>query len=363
MSLDSYLRLASRLTGEYAHAVATVKDQKRKLKTARTRAEAAVTAQQMLQDVAQAVQQQAHDRIAGVVTKCLAAVFGVKDEILIKKDRLPNPVIPGVSEVPGRKGWVILAVHKSPRMDKKKSQQSRHGGFIQKRSSEDFQDGETDSSGIRRSTSEKKLGGLSSPRPGRYEQRAGESGVGTPHRKHETSKNSRTMEGSQNQSGDRRQNKKKVQNRKVHHAKPSRQVQVGDMSHTPDHPPKGMVRVSIKKEAYSFHIVFYKRRGKTEVEFEFRRRKLVLKPEDGVGGSVLDVSAFALRLACLGLKRPAPRKAVFVDEGFGGVSARQGNKERVRQLLEVLADELGFQFVVITHDQDLEIGKPVEITS
>lgn len=112
---------------------------------------------------------------------------------------------------------------------------------------------------------------------------------------------------------------------------------------------------------YSFHVTFHKKRGKTEARFEFRRGGLVLGPHDGVGGSVLDVSAFALQLACLGLQRPVRRKVVFLDEKFGGVGKRQGNKERVRQLIETLADELGFQVVLVTHDKGLECGKVVEV--
>jgi hypothetical protein len=116
-------------------------------------------------------------------------------------------------------------------------------------------------------------------------------------------------------------------------------------------------------DPYVFEIVFEKKRGKTEVHFEFVRRGLRLKPQDGVGGSVLDVSAFALRLACLGLQRPVRRKAVFMDEAFGGVSGRQGNKDRLRDLLEVLSAELGFQVILVTHDPDLRAGKVVDIKS
>lgn len=114
-------------------------------------------------------------------------------------------------------------------------------------------------------------------------------------------------------------------------------------------------------DPYTFHIVFEKKRGKTEAVLEFRRRGLRLKPQDGVGGSVLDVAAFALRLACLQLQRPKRRKLVFVDEGFRGVSKRQDNKKRTRRMLLTLAKELGYQFVLITHDKGLQAGKVIEV--
>lgn len=112
---------------------------------------------------------------------------------------------------------------------------------------------------------------------------------------------------------------------------------------------------------YTFHIVFVKKRGKTEAELEFRRDGHTLRPREGVGGSVLDVAAFALRLACLGLQRPKRRKLVVIDEGFRGVSKRQMNKKRTRKLLETLASELGFQIIQVSHDVGFRAGTVVEI--
>lgn len=61
---------------DYDHARRAVTDEKTALSEAENRLEIAVQAQKLLQGVAEAVQQQAHQQIAAVVTRCLEAVFG-----------------------------------------------------------------------------------------------------------------------------------------------------------------------------------------------------------------------------------------------------------------------------------------------
>lgn len=112
---------------------------------------------------------------------------------------------------------------------------------------------------------------------------------------------------------------------------------------------------------YDFKIVFEKKRGKTDARMVFIRDGKEMDPEDGVGGSVLDVAAFALRLACLGLQKPKRRKFVVIDEGFRGVSDIEDNKNRVKEMLEILSQELGFQILQITHDEGLKAGKVITI--
>lgn len=115
-------------------------------------------------------------------------------------------------------------------------------------------------------------------------------------------------------------------------------------------------------DPYEFKIIFEKKRGKTDARMVFIRASgLELHPDDGVGGSVLDVASFALRLACLGLQKPKRRRVVFIDEGFRGVSNRQDNKERMRDLLNILSKELEFQIIQVTHDDGLKVGRIIEV--
>lgn len=112
---------------------------------------------------------------------------------------------------------------------------------------------------------------------------------------------------------------------------------------------------------YQFQIKFETKRGKTDARLVFVRDGHEHSPQDGVGGSVLDVASFALRLACLVMQKPRRRKVVMIDEGFGGVSDEEDNKERLRTMLEVISKELGFQIVAITHDEGMKAGTILRI--
>ena len=74
-ALSNCQRKLNKLQIQYSLAKANVKQERQRLRDAKTRRIAAEEAQQIAQHVAQAVQQQAHRRIAEVVTRCLHAVF------------------------------------------------------------------------------------------------------------------------------------------------------------------------------------------------------------------------------------------------------------------------------------------------
>jgi len=112
--------------------------------------------------------------------------------------------------------------------------------------------------------------------------------------------------------------------------------------------------------SYGFKIHFERKRGRTEA------RLVLLKdgneiddPLNADSGGVIDVAAFALRLACLVLAKPSLRRIVVLDEPFKFVD--EANRENVRQLLEGLAEDMKMQFVVVTHIKELQCGKVVDL--
>ncbi|RKX63439.1 MAG: hypothetical protein DRP42_07630 [Tenericutes bacterium] len=116
---------------------------------------------------------------------------------------------------------------------------------------------------------------------------------------------------------------------------------------------------TVFEEPYEFRIRFERARGRTEANLEFVRDGQAINPIDSSGGGVIDVAAFALRLSCLMLARPARRRAVVLDEPFKFVSAdRRG---AVRAMLEQLAVDLGMQFIMVTHIDELRCGSIVEV--
>jgi DNA repair exonuclease SbcCD ATPase subunit len=112
-------------------------------------------------------------------------------------------------------------------------------------------------------------------------------------------------------------------------------------------------------DPYRFELRFEEKRGKTEARPVFIRNGQELGRR--IGGGVYDVAAFALRIAAVLLQRPAARRVLFLDEPFRFVSERNLTRDRVRDLVTTLARELDFQFILVTHDRVLEIGKVVEL--
>lgn len=109
---------------------------------------------------------------------------------------------------------------------------------------------------------------------------------------------------------------------------------------------------------YEVVIEFEEKRGKTEATVLLRRDGREMSPMDSVGGGVVDVIAFSLRLAAVLLRSDA-RKLLVLDEPFKFVSADR--RPYCAQLLMDLAEELDFQIIIVTHDADFVMGDVIEI--
>lgn len=117
-------------------------------------------------------------------------------------------------------------------------------------------------------------------------------------------------------------------------------------------------------DPYEFKIEFERKRGRTEANLTFTRSGLVLTdPINECGGGVIDVAAFALRLACLVLERPIRRRVLVLDEPFTKVRGMQ-NRQRMRGLIEMLAKDFDVQFILcIDIDQypTFALGNIIEV--
>lgn len=117
-------------------------------------------------------------------------------------------------------------------------------------------------------------------------------------------------------------------------------------------------------DAYEFRVVFEKKRGRTEARLAFvdpgaEGGGEELDPTCDTEGGQLDVASFALRLAALILTQPPPRRFLALDEPFRFVDAQR--TPLVRDLLLSLAEELDFQFLLITHNRGLCGGAVIEL--
>lgn len=116
---------------------------------------------------------------------------------------------------------------------------------------------------------------------------------------------------------------------------------------------------AVFEDPYSLLIKFVNKRGRTEAEIVFVRDGQEVDPMTASGGGVVDVAAFALRIACICMSYPKSRRLVVLDEPFRFLS--EGYRDAGRQILETLATEMQCQFLVVTHIPQLSTGEVVEL--
>lgn len=103
---------------------------------------------------------------------------------------------------------------------------------------------------------------------------------------------------------------------------------------------------------YKMVLKFETRRNRSEADLLLQDSdENLLNPMDAVGGGVVDVAAFALRIALWSLKRPRSRAVMIMDEPFRFLSADlQG---WASSMLKEISSKLGIQFIIVTHEQNL----------
>ena len=110
-------------------------------------------------------------------------------------------------------------------------------------------------------------------------------------------------------------------------------------------------------EPYAFKLLFETKRGRTEAKLIFERDGLEVDPMTASGGGVVDVASFALRLSNLMLSRPPLRRFIAMDEPFRFVHVEY--RERLEDLLNTLAEEMGVQFLMVS--REMVAGKVVRV--
>lgn len=114
-----------------------------------------------------------------------------------------------------------------------------------------------------------------------------------------------------------------------------------------------------EEDAYEFRIAFERKRGRTEARLYLARGSLEVEPTEASGGGVVDVTALALRIACLMLSRPARRRLLVLDEPLKHLSVEY--IPAARELLLALSGELGLQVLMVTHNRELQVGNVIEM--
>lgn len=101
-------------------------------------------------------------------------------------------------------------------------------------------------------------------------------------------------------------------------------------------------------DPYTFKIDFVIKRGKTEANLYFERDGLRCNPIQESGGGVVDIAAFALRIALWSLQRPGSNNTIVLDEPMKFLSREL--QPKAGEMLKLLSEKLGIQFIIVTHD-------------
>lgn len=111
--------------------------------------------------------------------------------------------------------------------------------------------------------------------------------------------------------------------------------------------------------SFNFQIHFERKRGRTEARLSFDGGEAEVNPLTEDSGGAVDVTAFALQLSSLLLTKPKLRRLIVLDEPFKFVDVE--NRARIKMLMRGLAKDFKIQFIMITREEDLRIGKVVEL--
>ena len=106
---------------------------------------------------------------------------------------------------------------------------------------------------------------------------------------------------------------------------------------------------------YEFQLQFNIARGKTDAELVFLSQKTgrPIDPMNASGGGVVDLTAFALRIASYALEQGVDN-VIILDEPFRFIS--RDLQARAGEILKSLSTKLGLQVVMVTH-----IGQMIDV--
>lgn len=103
---------------------------------------------------------------------------------------------------------------------------------------------------------------------------------------------------------------------------------------------------------YTFRLEFTTSRNKTEAQLLFydQRTGKEVDPMNASGGGVVDLTAFALRIACYVLENNTDN-VIILDEPFRFIS--RDLQERAGKILKTLSKKLHIQIIMVTHIKEL----------
>lgn len=107
---------------------------------------------------------------------------------------------------------------------------------------------------------------------------------------------------------------------------------------------------SVFDREYDFELVFEEKQNQITCTPIIKEDGKEFIPKDEMGGGIIDIISFALRIVLWSMEDPKSRNVFILDEPFkwtGSLISKAG------EMLKHLSSELNFQVILISHDDEL----------
>lgn len=112
---------------------------------------------------------------------------------------------------------------------------------------------------------------------------------------------------------------------------------------------------AVYNNPYKFVCKFETKRGKTECKLLFKRNNQKIDPLTASGGGVIDVAAFALRIALWSLAPNKTRNVLILDEPFKNINDKSRIlHQKLSKMIKMISEKLNIQMIIISMIPELE---------
>jgi len=104
--------------------------------------------------------------------------------------------------------------------------------------------------------------------------------------------------------------------------------------------------------SFEFILGLERKRNKLECQLLVREREVEYIPKDDMGGGIVDIISFALRVVLWSMQKPRTRNVLIFDEPMKYVGKGE-LLDRAGRMLREISRGLGIQLVLVTHEPQL----------
>lgn len=118
-----------------------------------------------------------------------------------------------------------------------------------------------------------------------------------------------------------------------------------------------LVTLALKSigKPYTFNLKFVQRRGKTECDIAFEKNGMEFDPLLEVGGGILDVASFALRISLWAIQNPKSRNVFIFDEPFKNINdPKRVLHRKVAKMVKMISEMMEIQIIMVSCIPEME---------